>query len=202
MRWVEGTETLYSKDCNPSWQPTNRRIITVAEVHPKEWVAQIPHWAPQPGSPMVERQIPNIWLWRPPGLNFRRARGLWEIDTSLLKDTHKISHVPGCIAEAVIWKKLWSDQTADFRGFSERQETTGAHPRNTDTGSIQFWEVGVPCGHWCWQAPLWNLPSSLLTLGPSLAHQSFIFSHTFHKAFFINFLTLVFILYWSIVDLQ
>ena len=66
--------------------------------------------SPAQGSCTRKTSPQNIWLWSPVGLTFRRARGLWEIETPLLKGAHRTSHAPGPRAEAVIFflKLYWS----------------------------------------------------------------------------------------------
>ena len=52
----------------------------------------------------------------------------------------------------------------------ERQEANGVHSCNIH--SDDFWQLILPLGHWCWELPFWNPPSSLLILGPSPAQQA------------------------------
>ena len=48
-------------------------------------------------------------------LTLKSARGLWDIESPLLKDAHKISHVPGPKTEAVTGKDPVSDRPVDLR---------------------------------------------------------------------------------------
>ena len=52
---------------------------------------QIPTPGPSPGSCSGMLSTQSIWLWKPKGLTFRRASGLWEIETPLLKDTQNLT---------------------------------------------------------------------------------------------------------------
>ena len=53
------------------------------------------------------------------GLSFRRARGLKEIENSLLKGAHKSSHVPGPREEAIIWDEPGSALPGDLGKASQ-----------------------------------------------------------------------------------
>ena len=50
----------------------------------------------------------NVWLWKPVGLTSRRARGLWETETALLKDscTNSLILSPNAEAAAEPYKHL------------------------------------------------------------------------------------------------
>ena len=48
------------------------------------------------------------------GLTFGKARGVWEIQTPLLKCSHKISHNLGTRVETVSGKELGWDAPADL----------------------------------------------------------------------------------------
>ena len=89
---------------------------------------------------------------------------------STFKGHHKISHVLGPRAEAVIWKESGSDPPTDLENLLERQKATLAHLGDIDTGRSHFGELVLPCGHWCWHSPFRNPPSSLWTSGPSPTH--------------------------------
>ena len=53
------------------------------------------------------------------GLSFRRARGLEEIETPLLKGAHNSSHVSGPKEEAIIWDELGSALPVDLGKASQ-----------------------------------------------------------------------------------
>ena len=74
---------VQSRPTPPDRLPTNMRIITIAEVFPKEQGVQVPFWTPQPRGSCNEKM-------RPRGLTFGRPRGLWGIKTPLLEGTQKI----------------------------------------------------------------------------------------------------------------
>ena len=105
---------IYSRHTPPGGQPTNRRIIAIVEITTKECGVWAPHWAPQHRSPVPGRKPQNVWLWRPVGLTFRRARGLWDIEIPLLKGSYKISHALGLRAEAAVWKEPRLEPPADL----------------------------------------------------------------------------------------
>ena len=110
-------------NCRGSLQGARRPRPTLGSLGPLSWTRKT---GPQ-----------NVWLWRSVGITFGRARGLWQTETPLLKDAHKISHVLGPRAEAVIWKEPGSDPLANLRELPKRHEATGAQPGDTDTGSSQ-----------------------------------------------------------------
>lgn len=69
---------------------------------------------------------------------FRCHRGLWEIETSVLKDTPEISHTLGPRVDAVISSEFGSHQPAGVRESLERQEATGSHLGDISTGGRYF----------------------------------------------------------------
>ena len=100
---------------DPHPRVTCRRMITVAEVLPEEWVIWAPHQAPQSwGFLHQEDEPPDCLALKANGTHFRGiARGLWKMKTSLLKGTHKISPALGPRAGAVI-ERNWSEPPADL----------------------------------------------------------------------------------------
>ena len=82
------------------------------------------------------------------GLNFRSARGLWEIETPLLKRAHRISCALRPKAEAVIWKEPGSDSPADLEDS----------PREAGSN----WDS--PWWHICWQQIFFKAYASMKTL--------------------------------------
>ena len=100
--------------------------------------------SPAQASCIGKKGPQNIWLWRPVGLTFQRARGLWETETPLLQGTHKISHAPAARAEAVIWKTLDQIYLLIFESFLKRQEATGDHPWDTDANGSHLEELVLP----------------------------------------------------------
>ena len=63
MRWVGGADIWYSQDPHPQGgQPTNGRIIEIAEILPKEHGVQAPHWAPRLGALHQKMSPQNICL--------------------------------------------------------------------------------------------------------------------------------------------
>ena len=57
--------------------------------------------------------------WKTRGFSFRRAIGLEEIETPLLKGAHKSSHVPGPREEEIIWDEPGSALPADLGKASQ-----------------------------------------------------------------------------------
>ena len=77
------------------------------------------------------------------GLNFRSPKGLGEIETSLLKGTYKISHIPGPRAKAVICLEPGPDLPASL-GESPRDPVVAmAHLGDINTGSSHTWELSA-----------------------------------------------------------
>ena len=86
----------------------------------------------------------NIWLWRPVGLTFRRATGLWEIDTPLIKGAHKIAHTwrPRGDVERVrptfwSWRAFW-------KGGRQFRHTPMTQTGDTDSGRSRFRGLVLP----------------------------------------------------------
>ena len=78
--------------------------------------------SPAQGSYARKMSTQNIWPGKPAGLTFRRPRGSWEIETSLLKSTNKISCAPRPRAEAVIWKEPGSPWYQNQTKISAKKE--------------------------------------------------------------------------------
>ena len=145
-------------------KPTNGRIITIAEVYPKKWGVQAPHRTPQPRGPALGKGAPRIFGFEAREVNFGRARGLWAIETAVLKGAYKIAHAPRPRAEALIWNETGSDPPADLGELLDRQEATGLHPGDIHAGGSHYGEHILSQGHWCCHMPFWSPPSSLLAL--------------------------------------
>ena len=62
------------------------------------------------------------------------------------------------------WTELGQTHLLILESPLHRQEATGAWLEDTDTGGSQFWEIILPCGHWCWQVPFFNPLLSLWAL--------------------------------------
>ena len=104
------------------------------------------------------------------GLSFRRARGLEEIETPLLKGAHKSSHVSGPKEEAIIWDELGSALPVDLgkasQGGRRQLELTqgtqtlaaailGSLFYHRDTGTCKYhFGILLAYSHWdlpaCW----------------------------------------------------
>ena len=102
---------------------------------PSLWVV---HWEDDPPAHLALK-VSSSYSWE------GRPRGLWEIQTPILKSTHKISHGPGPKSEVVIWKKPGSDPHADF----------GEPPRE----ARRYWSSPWGQGHW-WQQ-FWEVCSTM-----------------------------------------
>ena len=141
---------------------TNRRIITISEILPKEWAIWAQYQAPQHWVLYQEDEPPEHLALKTRESYFGRARGLWEIETPPLKSAHKISHALGPRAEAVIWKEPGSDLPADL----------GEPPREAGGN----WSSPWGHRHW-WQtfggahSTTRDPPSSSLALGLGPIHQ-------------------------------
>ena len=146
----------------------NRRIVTIAEVLPREWWVQDPYQASQSWGSWHQEDKPPEYLPLKVQLAFRRARGLSEIETPLKQGTCRISHIVSPSSEATIWKKPGSDSLAALGQSPGPARGNGDFPRDKDTGGSHFWELILPQGLWCWQAPFWSPLSSLLA--PGLTH--------------------------------
>ena len=83
-------------------RPTNGRIITIAEFCPRSEGSEPRRWAPYSGGPVPGGCAPRTFGFAGQQGLLSEPRGLWEIETSLLNGSHKISHTTGPGAEAVI----------------------------------------------------------------------------------------------------
>ena len=88
------------------------------------------------GSSTGKTSPQSIWPWRPVGLDCRSPTRLGEIETSLLKGAHKISHARRPRAKAVYLIGTWTRPTC----WSWRVSWTGwgrgktmAHPGDINT---------------------------------------------------------------------
>ena len=142
-------DKVYCTHLYTKWATYKRwRIITIQRFCPKMRCLS-PTTSSPPWGPWTRKLSPQkVWLWRPMGLTFRRARRLWERETPLLKCEHKISHTPGPRAEAVIWKEPGSDPPADV----------GEAPGETGGDWSSLW------GHRHWWHPFWGACSTMRTL--------------------------------------
>ena len=100
------------------------------------------------------------------------TKGFWEIKTPHLKQCTEIFHTETQGKRSNL-KGTWVRPTWWFgESHRESEGNWGSH-WDTDTSSSHLGELILPRGHWYWQAPFWNPPSSLLSSGPSptLIHQ-------------------------------
>ena len=105
---------------------------------------------------------PALGRWAPwRGLIFRSATEPGQI--LLLKDTHKILHILGCKAEAVMDRSLGQIYLLVLESFPERQ---GVEIAYINSSGRHLWELLLSCGQWCWWAPLQNPPSRSLVPRP------------------------------------
>ena len=88
---------------------------------------------PSPKVPLLEKSPHSTGLRKPVG----RPRGLWEIETPLLKGKKKIPHALGPRAEAVFNRILGQVYQLILESLPRRQEATGAHPG--DIGAEALW---------------------------------------------------------------
>ena len=107
-----------------------------------------------------EDEPQNIWLWRPAGLTFRRARGMWGTDSTLKGGTQSLS-CSMTKSRSSDLKEAWVRPTC----WTWRAPQTGRKQLELTVGHRHwqqlFWGFVAPQGHWCWQAPFWDPPSSL-----------------------------------------
>ena len=82
------------------------------------------------------------------GFPFRRPRGWWEIETLLIKGTHKTSYILGPRAEAVIERSLGQTYLLILKSLLEGQEAAGAHSGDIDTSGSHLRDFVLP--HGCW----------------------------------------------------
>ena len=82
--------------------------------------------------------------------------------------SHKISHTPRLCAEGVIWKEPGSEPLANLGEIPGKSRGTWDSPWDREASSSHFWKLVLPRGHWCWQAPFWSPPHSMLALGTFL----------------------------------
>ena len=108
----------------------------------------------------------SIWLWRSVMLIFRRLRRLWLIETPFWKGRHKILSVVGTKEDGS--KEPGSDPRPDLGESPREAGGNWSSHWGKDTGGSHFGEPVLPCGHWCWQAPFWNTPSSVINVRSQL----------------------------------
>ena len=116
MRWVEGVDLWYSQIPNsPGAWPTNWRVIIFQRFSQRNESSE-----PQvrPLNPQVQMSPQSIWLWKTSRAYFRESQRPGEIETQLLKGSHKISHVLGPEAEAVISREPGLDLPAGSQRVS------------------------------------------------------------------------------------
>ena len=121
--------------------------------------------SPAQGSHTRKTSTQNIWFWKPVGLTFRRAGGLKETETLLLKGVCKNSFTPSTSTEAAIWKAPGSDQLADLGEPPREAGGNWDSPGDIDAGGSPYCKLILLCWYWHWQIPFWNPPFSLLALG-------------------------------------
>lgn len=97
---------------------------------------------PSPASCTGETSPYTVRLWRPVGLIFKRARGLWEIENLFQNCAHKTHKLwdPGQKQE--FERSLDQTHCLILESLPERQKAAGAHPGDTD-----------------WQQPFWGMHS-------------------------------------------
>ena len=153
------------------WWPINRAILTTAEVLPKKQRVGATCWAPQSGGSASGR-------WVPRRFGFEGNWGLLSGEPSRNRDstlrdcTHYLipsgtqgrnSNLKGA--------KVSQTHLLTLEGPSERQEATGAHLRDINTGGGHFQKLVLSWWQWCWQIPFWNIPSSSLVPEPGTTNQ-------------------------------
>ena len=99
----------------------NGRIITIAEVFPKEWRIWVPHWAFQLRGPIPGREAPRMSSFEDnQSLSMGELEGYRKQRLCLLK-LHRISHKLITSIKAVIWKEPESNPLADLRETPEEK---------------------------------------------------------------------------------
>ena len=86
------------------WQPSSRRANTTTEIPVRDEVFEPHTGLPSPGTCTRETSPHDAGLWKPGGLKSRRAWGLQETETLLLKHLGTNLFVPSPSAEAAAWK--------------------------------------------------------------------------------------------------
>lgn len=104
-------------------------------VLPEERGVQAPHWTPQPRSCAPGRRAKQLVL---------KTSGVYIQESWRAEGVFKNPFTLSSSREA---GRNWNA------------------PGNTDAGGCHFCKLILLCGHWHWEAPFWNPPSSLLPLG-------------------------------------
>ena len=125
--------------------------------------------SPAKGSCTSKINAPEHLLMKASRLTFGRSRGRWKIETPFLKGKHKISHDPR--QKQKFERSLVQTHWLMLNSLPERQEVTRAYIGDKDSVAAIF-RSSFYHMEWCCQAPFFNLPSSLLALGPSPTYQS------------------------------
>lgn len=143
MRRVEGTMTRPSQDLTHlNEQPTNKSIITITEVLPKEQGFRAAHQGPQPRNPTSRRQATTTSGFEgQKGLRAGQQEGCGK--DSAVSGMCRISYTQRPRTEAAVWKKPGLDLHTDLR-----------LPRGKRS----------PWGHQCWWQPFWGCHSTTRTL--------------------------------------
>ena len=113
MKQVRGAEMWYSQDSH-SWvsDPHMGGISQSQRSSPRSKETELHFRLPGPGAPKGKNE--NTWLQQPMGFTVRRSRTLKETDISLLKGSFKSLHAVCLRAEAIVWKKAYSDLLANL----------------------------------------------------------------------------------------
>ena len=121
--------------------PTNKRIITIAEIFP-----YTPHWA-NSGILLQEHELPEYLVLE--------AKGpyIWLQKTDFSGKGHaKKSHTLSPSPEEGSWKESRLDPIADLREPPREGRCNWNSPADTDTGGSHFGELVIQWRHWCRQA--------------------------------------------------
>lgn len=73
-----------------------------------------------------EDELHNIWLWKPAGLMFRRARGWWKTKTLLSKISYTNSLTQSPSAEVAAWKEPESYEEIHWQNLGHLEEGQGS----------------------------------------------------------------------------
>ena len=110
---------------------------------------------PAPRSPRVQHQEEEpsecLALRASRDYFWESQRAVGNRDSTLKGQTQHLAHSATQSSRSNV-KEPVADPPTDL-GECLREEATGAHPGDTDTGSRDSGEFILPCGHWGWQVP-------------------------------------------------
>lgn len=122
------------------------RLITTAEILPKEQQFGALHWTPQPWVVQWGDELPQCLVFKVNRAYFKESQGaVGNGDSTLKRLTENLTHFRTQGRSSYL-KGIWIRPTLILESLQERQEAIRAHLGDTDTGGRHFGELILPCG--------------------------------------------------------